>query len=103
MKRPIRSSRVRRTVRPAALASRTALRWGSTYLAWGQRRRTKRDQFVMRTAEDVTRTMGEMKGAVMKLGQIMSLMTGMVPPEMADQLATLQANASKTLTCQSNP
>ena len=37
--------------------------------------------------------MGEMKGAVMKLGQIMSLMTGMVPPEMADQLATLQANA----------
>ena len=93
MERPIRSSRVRRTVRPAALASRTALRWGSTYLSWGQRRRAKRERFVLRTAEDVTRTMGEMKGAVMKLGQVLSLMTGMVPEEMAGQLASLQANA----------
>jgi predicted unusual protein kinase regulating ubiquinone biosynthesis (AarF/ABC1/UbiB family) len=48
---------------------------------------------VLRTAEDVTRTMGEMKGAVMKVGQVMSMMTGLVPPEMAAQLAALQAEA----------
>jgi len=47
----------------------------------------------MRTAEDVTRTMGEMKGAVMKFGQIMSMMTGVLPEEMTTQLASLQANA----------
>jgi predicted unusual protein kinase regulating ubiquinone biosynthesis (AarF/ABC1/UbiB family) len=93
MDRPIRSSRIRRTVRPASLATRTAVRWGTTYLAWGDRKKRKREQFVMRTAEDVTRTMGEMKGAVMKLGQVLSLMTGMVPDEMAGQLASLQANA----------
>ena len=43
----------------------------------------KREQFVMRTAEDVTRTMGEMKGAVMKFGQILSLMSGVLPDEMS--------------------
>ncbi len=48
---------------------------------------------MLRTAEDVTRTMGEMKGAVMKVGQVMSMMTGLVPPEMAAQLAALQAEA----------
>ncbi len=47
----------------------------------------------MRTAEDVTRTMGEMKGAAMKLGQIMSMMSGAVPEEMTSQLANLQSNA----------
>lgn len=47
----------------------------------------------MRTADDVTRTMGEMKGAIMKVGQVMSMMTGLVPLEMATQLATLQAQA----------
>ena len=53
----------------------------------------KREQFVMRTAEDVTTTMGDMKGAVMKFGQILSLMSGVVPDEMSAQLATLQSNA----------
>ncbi|MEO8538621.1 MAG: AarF/ABC1/UbiB kinase family protein [bacterium] len=48
---------------------------------------------MLRTAEDVTRTMGEMKGAVMKVGQVLSLMAGVLPEEMAGQLATLQSNA----------
>jgi len=47
----------------------------------------------MRTADDVTRTMGEMKGAVMKVGQILSLMTGVLPDDMAGQLSSLQSNA----------
>src|SRR5207245_2902001 len=56
-------------------------------------RRRKRDESVMRTAEDVVRTMGEMKGAVMKFGQILSLMSGIVPPEMMTELSALQSSA----------
>ena len=48
---------------------------------------------MLRTAEDVTRTMGEMKGAVMKVGQVLSLMSGVLPDEMAAQLSSLQSNA----------
>ena len=58
---------------------------------------------MMRTADDVTRTMGEMKGAVMKVGQVLSLMGGILPEEMAAQLANLQSNAppmSYGLVCQ---
>ncbi len=69
------------------------LRWASTYASFGDRRAQAREQAVMRTAEDVTRTMGDMKGAVMKFGQILSLMSGILPDEMAAQLASLQSNA----------
>lgn len=86
-------TRVGRSLRPAALAARAARRWAATYLALGERRRHKRQQFVLRTADDVTRTMGEMKGAVMKVGQVLSMMSGVLPEEMATQLATLHAKA----------
>ena len=92
-RRAVSASRIKRTVRPAALAARTATRWAGTYASWGDGRTAKREQFVMRTSEDVTRTLGEMKGAVMKVGQVLSMMTGMVPDEMAGHLATLQSNA----------
>ncbi len=49
---------------------------------------------MVRTAEDVTALMGNMKGVTMKLGQIMSVMTGTVPPEFAGSLATLQSRAT---------
>ncbi|MGE5596269.1 MAG: ABC1 kinase family protein [Hyphomicrobiales bacterium] len=89
----LRGGRVRRSLGPAKLAARAGLRWAGTYLAFGARKREKRDEFVLRTAEDVTRTMGEMKGAVMKFGQVMSMMAGVMPEEMAAQLARLQSNA----------
>ncbi len=92
-RRAVSISRIKRTARPAALAARTAGRWAGTYASWGGGRTAKREQFVLRTAEDVTRTMGEMKGAVMKVGQVLSMMTGIVPDEMAGALATLQSDA----------
>jgi predicted unusual protein kinase regulating ubiquinone biosynthesis (AarF/ABC1/UbiB family) len=91
--RAIGGGRISRSLRPAQLAGRAAARWVATYASWGDRRKRQREQFVMRTAEDVTRTMGDMKGAVMKFGQILSLMSGVVPDEMSAQLATLQSNA----------
>jgi predicted unusual protein kinase regulating ubiquinone biosynthesis (AarF/ABC1/UbiB family) len=89
----VRSGRISRSLRPMRLAGRAVVRWAGTYAAWGERRRRKREEFVLRTAEDVTRTMGDMKGAFMKFGQILSLMSGMLPEEARAQLATLQANA----------
>ena len=91
--RAVGGGRISRSLRPARLAGRAVVRWAGTYASWGERRTRKREQFVMRTAEDVTRTMGDMKGAVMKFGQILSLMSGMVPDQMAAQLATLQSDA----------
>ena len=87
------TNRIVRSLRPARMAGRAAIRWAGTYVSWGDARRRKRERFVMRTAEDVTKTMGEMKGAVMKLGQILSLMSGVVPDEMTAQLASLQSDA----------
>lgn len=89
----MRTSRVRRSITPARLAGGAAARWASTYLYRGEKRQAKRKQAVLRTAEDVTRTMGEMKGAAMKLGQVLSLMTGVLPDEMATELATLHSSA----------
>src|SRR5205823_6051937 len=90
----IDGGRISRTLRPANLAGRAAMRWARSYTALTRDARLrKRDESVMRTAEDVVRTMGEMKGAVMKFGQILSLMSGIVPPEMMTELSTLQSSA----------
>ena len=89
----MRTGRLRRTFAPARLAGSAVVRWSSTYLYFGDRRRARRKQAVIRTAEDVTRTMGEMKGAAMKVGQVLSMMSGVLPDEMSTELASLQSNA----------
>jgi predicted unusual protein kinase regulating ubiquinone biosynthesis (AarF/ABC1/UbiB family) len=92
-KTAMRVGRVSRTARLGVVGAKAAARWASTYLARGERRAAKREEVVLRTADDVARTMGDMKGVAMKLGQIMSLMGGAVPEEFADRMATLQSNA----------
>jgi predicted unusual protein kinase regulating ubiquinone biosynthesis (AarF/ABC1/UbiB family) len=89
----IRRSRAARTLQPAGLAARSAGRWFLSHLAVGDGRSARREASVIRNAEDVTRTLGEMKGAAMKIGQVLSLMTGMVPDEMAGRLTSLQSSA----------
>jgi predicted unusual protein kinase regulating ubiquinone biosynthesis (AarF/ABC1/UbiB family) len=91
-RRAVGGGRVARSLRPARLAGRAAARWALAHAPWGDRN-GRHERFVLRTAEDVTRTMGDMKGAVMKFGQILSLMSGVLPDEMTAQLASLQANA----------
>lgn len=93
MRTPIRGNRVVRSIGPARLGVSAGARWAGARLAWGDARARKKEQATLRTAEDVTRTLGEMKGAVMKLGQVLSLMTGVVPNEMSDSLSTLHASA----------
>jgi predicted unusual protein kinase regulating ubiquinone biosynthesis (AarF/ABC1/UbiB family) len=47
----------------------------------------------VRNAERMARTFGELKGAVMKLGQMASLQFDFLPPEMARILSSLQKDA----------
>jgi len=91
--RAVGGGRLSRSLVPAQLARRAALRWASSQLTWGESRARRKQEFVMRTAQDVTETMGDMKGAIMKFGQILSLMSGMLPDEMTAELQTLQRNA----------
>ncbi len=92
-RRAVDGGRLSRTLVPVDLARRAALRWASSQLTWGESGARKRQEFVMRTARDVTETMGDMKGAIMKFGQILSLMGGVLPDEMTAELATLQRDA----------
>ena len=50
-------------------------------------------EFVISQAQDVTRVLGKMKGAAMKLGQLLSTDPDMVPPEFAEALVALQKEA----------
>ena len=49
-------------------------------------------RFAIRTAEDVARELGNMKGAIMKAGQLISFIAEGLPPEAQAALATLQAD-----------
>ncbi len=55
-----------------------------------QRRAALEEQFAVRTAEDVARELGNMKGAIMKLGQMVSFIADGLPPEAQEALASLQ-------------
>jgi predicted unusual protein kinase regulating ubiquinone biosynthesis (AarF/ABC1/UbiB family) len=89
--------RLRRTGGTVGLASRTAVRWVSHRLrATGQEaaeRERLHAMFHLRTAEDVAATMGAMKGAMMKLAQMLSYVDSGLPPAYQQVLAQLQENA----------
>ncbi len=50
-------------------------------------------EFQIRTAEDVTAELGNMKGALMKLGQMASYVDVGLPPHVSETLASLQSDA----------
>jgi len=51
-------------------------------------------QFAIRTAEDVAKQLGEMKGVLMKAGQLVSFIFEALPDDAQAALATLQADAA---------
>jgi predicted unusual protein kinase regulating ubiquinone biosynthesis (AarF/ABC1/UbiB family) len=59
----------------------------------GQSRRRRENQ--LRNALRIVETLGEMKGAAMKVGQMLSLHESMVSPEVAEVLRSLQGSAPK--------
>ncbi|MGA9277471.1 ABC1 kinase family protein [Ilumatobacter sp.] len=59
-----------------------------------ERRAQLDEQFAIRTAEDVAKELGEMKGVLMKAGQLVSFIFEGLPDEAQEALATLQADAA---------
>ena len=83
------AGRIRRTLKPMGFAARAA-----ATAAAGRLRGSTPEERRIRTAEQAVALMGEMKGAVMKLGQLLSFVdTGLLPDEMATVLESLQADA----------
>lgn len=66
---------------------------GRRLFARGDRREELDDRFTIRTAEDVARELGNMKGALMKFGQLLGFIMEALPVEAQKALATLQSDA----------
>jgi predicted unusual protein kinase regulating ubiquinone biosynthesis (AarF/ABC1/UbiB family) len=58
-------------------------------------RQARRSDNLIRNATRIVETLGEMKGAAMKVGQMLSLHEGLLPPEVAEVLRALQKEAPR--------
>ena len=91
------TNRARRTAQLARIGART----GSNFvemkargaLASEDRREELRAEFELRSAEQVAEALGNMKGAMMKLGQMASYLDQGLPEPVRDALAQLQSDA----------
>jgi predicted unusual protein kinase regulating ubiquinone biosynthesis (AarF/ABC1/UbiB family) len=88
------SSPVRRLLRLGSLAGRVgASLAGEQILALarsGPSRASHRLDTLVRNAGRIARALGELKGAAMKVGQMLSLQDSILPPEVAEVLRSLQ-------------
>jgi len=91
------SGRLRRTSEVARVGLRASVRTATTeakkVFAAAERRSELDHSREMHTAEDVVKALGNMKGAMMKLGQMASYIDDGVPEPMRTALASLQADA----------
>ncbi len=91
------ASRTARSARIAQLGARraahTAVHKARRTFASEQHRIELDEQHQLRSAEDVAAVLGEMKGALMKLGQMASYLDETMPEPMRDALASLQQDA----------
>ncbi|RLE25967.1 MAG: hypothetical protein DRJ50_01880 [Actinobacteria bacterium] len=92
------TSRFTRSAKVWKLSARNSARFAVSRvrgIGSAQERRAQLDeQFAIRTAEDVAKELGEMKGVLMKAGQLISFIFEALPDEAQDALATLQADAT---------
>ena len=86
-----------RTASVARIGGRTgrdyALHRARRVFADSERRAELDTEFELRTAEQIAETLGHMKGAMMKLGQMVSYLDAGLPPHVREALAQLQADA----------
>ena len=89
--------RWRRTARVWRLTARNGIRFVVHRVlrlgTRGERREELDQQFALRTAEDVARELGDMKGALMKFGQLLSFIMEALPDDAQKALSTLQSDA----------
>lgn len=86
-----------RNARLAAVGARTGVSWAGhrarrAFAAAGDREALDR-AFELRTAEEVAAALGNMKGALMKVGQMASYLDQGLPEHVREALATLQQDA----------
>ena len=72
---------------------RFVLHRGRRSFSRGHQREKLDDRFTIRTAEDVARELGNMKGAMMKFGQLLGFIMEALPVEAQQALAMLQSDA----------
>jgi len=93
------TSALRRFVKLGGLAGRVgASVIGSQILEVarsGPSKQIRKTENLVHNAARIVETLGEMKGAAMKIGQMLSLHDGMLPPEVAEVLRGLQQEAPK--------
>src|SRR5436190_15188048 len=91
-----RREQLRRSSRIWRLTARRGAHWGLVRVRGAgkdaEARARLEEQFAIKTAEDVAKQLGNMKGAIMKAGQMFSFIAEGLPPEAQAALATLQAD-----------
>lgn len=97
-RRPVREgSRIGRNTHVAVLGARAgggyAIHRARRIFANAERREALDTSFEIKTAEQVTEALGQMKGAMMKLGQMASYLDQGLPPHVREALASLQYDA----------
>lgn len=89
--------RARRTARVWRLTARNGVRFvlhrGRRTFVGAARKAELDDRFAIRTSEDVARELGNMKGALMKFGQLLSFVVEALPENAQQALSSLQADA----------
>lgn len=94
---PVPGGRIGRALRLGGMTSGILggmVAQGVRQMAQGERPRLPGLLLTPATAERITRDLGQMRGAAMKLGQMLSMDTGLVlPPEMTAVMAALRAEA----------
>ena len=92
------TSRFSRSAKVWKLSARNAARYGVSRVRGvgspAERRAELDAQFAIRSAADVAKELGEMKGVLMKAGQMVSFIFETLPEEAQTALATLQADAA---------
>jgi predicted unusual protein kinase regulating ubiquinone biosynthesis (AarF/ABC1/UbiB family) len=81
---------LRLTGMTTSIASRVAGHSVKRLFQSDEARQKDREKLMRHIGREVASTLGEMKGAVMKVGQIASQMQDLLPPEIADALSVLQ-------------
>ncbi len=91
-----RRNRMQRSARVWRLTARRGAHYAVVKVrgarADDERKAKLEQRFAIRTAEDVARELGNMKGAIMKAGQLIGFIAEGLPPEAQAALATLQAD-----------
>lgn len=92
------TGRIGRSFRVWRLTARNSARFAVSRLravgSPADRRAALDEQFAVRTAADVARELGEMKGVLMKAGQMISFIFESLPEDAQAALSTLQADAA---------